>query len=89
MGLEAATTATISAGGTTASTIDDALGDTLTSLSLSGNGTAHEFSILNSEGVSSVTITGDQNVTVTASAADIDGLTDNAFTVVTIMEQVH
>ena len=48
----------------------------------SGNGTAHEFSIVNSEGVSSVTITGDQNVTVTASAADIDGLTSNKLTVV-------
>ena len=82
VGLDAATTATISAGGTTASTIDDALGNTLTSLSLSGNGTAHEFSIVNSEGVSSVTITGDQNVTVTASAADIDGLTSNKLTVV-------
>jgi len=81
VGLEAATTATFSAGGTTASTIDDAAGDTLTSVSLSGNGTAHTFDLKDSEGVATVTITGDQAVTVEMDGSDIDGLTDNALTV--------
>jgi Ca2+-binding RTX toxin-like protein len=74
----AATAATLSAGGTTASTVTDTT--KLASLSLSGNGSAHTFNITAADKVAAVTVTGSQNVTVKASAADIDGLTDNKFT---------
>ena len=84
VGLEAATTATIAAGsgGTgVVSQIDDAAGNTLTSLTLSGNGSSPTFDIGDSEGVATVTINGDQDVTVTTSAANVGALTNDQLTV--------
>jgi len=82
VGMAAAASATLSAGGTTDSTVEDGVGNVLTSVSLSGNGSAHTFDLTAAEGIASVTITGDQAVNIEMTGADIDGLTDNALTIV-------
>jgi hypothetical protein len=77
----AATTATLSGGGSTASTIEDTTATTLTSLSLSGNGSAHTFDITGAANdIATVTATGSQNVTLIVDAADIDTFTSDVFT---------
>ncbi len=80
--LAAAATATLSAGGTTASNVDDSAANTLTSVTLSGNGSAHSFNLTDAEGLATVTLTGSQNVTAIMDAADLDALTSNKITVV-------
>ena len=81
--MAAAATATLSAGGTTASTVKDGggTGTTLTSITLSGNGSAHSFNLTDASAISAITLTGSQNVTAIVDAADIDGLTSNKITV--------
>ena len=81
VGLAAAASATLSAGGTTNSTIDDAATGTLKTVNLSGNGSAHNFDLTDSEGITTINLTGSQNVTAIVSAADIDALTSNKITV--------
>ena len=87
VGLAAAATATLSAkgtgtGGTTASIVEDGATGTLTSVSLSGNGGAAQFNLTAAEGITSVTLTGSQNVGATMDASEIDALTGNKVTVV-------
>ena len=83
VGMAAAATATLSAGGTTASTVkdDNGTGTTLTSITLSGNGSAHSFNLTDASAISAITLTGSQNVTAIVDAADIDGFTSNKITV--------
>ena len=82
VGLDAAAAVTVSAGGALlTSQIDDAAGNTLKTVNVSGNGTAHTFDIADSEGVTAVNISGSQDVTVTTSAANVGALTSDQITV--------
>ena len=86
VGLAAAATATLSAkgtgtGGTTASIVEDG-GNTLTSVTLSGNGGAAQFDLTAAESIATITLTGSQNVGATMDASEIDALTENKVTVV-------
>lgn len=82
VGLDAAAAVTVSAGGALlTSQIDDAAGNTLKTVNVSGNGTAHTFDIADSEGVTAVNISGSQDVSVTTSAANVGALTNDQITV--------
>jgi hypothetical protein len=75
----ATSAATVSAAGTVTFDAENAAGEDVELLTLSGNGAAVTYDMVDSE-VETITVTGDQNVTIIASAALLDDevLTDNS-----------
>ena len=81
--MDAATTATMSSGFGDAATITESTltSATLTSINVSGNGSAPRFDLNAAPLVATVNITGDQNVIVEMGADDITALTGDAVTI--------
>ena len=80
---EAATALTLSAAGTTTdTTVDETTDGDLVTLNVSGNGGALDVDTNGAEAISTVNISGDQDVRVIMHANDINGLTSSKVTVV-------